>query len=106
MYDIILLYKTVKTNTYYNVLPLLIGLLGSHFDPFFAFKGVSPPLDSLLPLRAAVWQWVAIQYLSAPPPCEMRLYSLCLHQLQGDRQGVGPGILHLSVMQGNGAKDP
>ena len=60
----------VKTNTSYKLLPLL----GSQFEvdrpPFLPLKGLTAPrfCRSPPPLRAAVWQWVVIQYLSAPPP--------------------------------------
>ena len=60
----------MKTNTSNKLLPLL----GSQFEvdrpPFLPLKGLTAPrfCRSPPPLRAAVWQWVVIQYLSAPPP--------------------------------------
>ena len=59
----------MKINTSYKLLPLL----GSQFEvdrpPFLPSKGLTTPrfCRSPPPLRAAVWQWVVIQYLSAPP---------------------------------------
>ena len=63
----------VKTNTSYKLLPLL----GSQFEvdrpPFLPSKGLTAPrfCHSPAPLRAAVWQWVVIQYLSAPPGSQL-----------------------------------
>ena len=59
----------MKTNTSHKLLPLF----GSQFEvdrpPFLPSSELTAPIfwRSPLPLRAAIWQWVAIWYLSAPP---------------------------------------
>ena len=52
---------------------MLLPLLGSQFEvdrpPFLPSKRLTAPrfCRSPPPLRVAVWQWVVIQYLNAPP---------------------------------------
>ena len=59
----------MKTIPYYKWLPLL----GSQFEVYCPSFWCSTP-----PLCGSVWQWVAIQYLSAPlPPREPPLPSPC-----------------------------
>ena len=72
----------VKTNTSYKLLPLL----GSQFEvdrpPFLPSEGLTAPrfCRSPPPLRAAVWQWVVIQYLSAPPGNITHLSTIPMHR--------------------------
>ena len=68
----------MKTNTSHKLLPLF----GSQFEvdrpPFLPSSELTAPIfwRSPLPLRAAIWQWVAIWYLSAPPG-GARVVTLC-----------------------------
>ena len=82
----------MKTNTFYKLQPLS----GSQFEvdcpPFLPSKELTAPTFwlSLLPLQAAVWQWVAIWYLSAPrdlPPLghhKLKLtgFDMIIHRVQ------------------------
>ena len=63
-------FPKIKTTVSYKLLTLVFGLMLTT-PPFFAFslRKLTAPISwrSPLPLCKAVWQWVAIEYLSAPP---------------------------------------
>ena len=60
----------MKTNTSYNLLPLLGSQVEVDGLPFLPSNQMTAPRFWRLPplFRVAVWQWVAIEYLSNPPP--------------------------------------
>ena len=93
----------VKTKKYYKFLPSLGSQFEVDHSPFLPSKELTAPRfwRSPLPFCVAVWQRVAIQYLSAlPPPYECggcRLRFVLWPSGGGSRRWVG-GSLHVKMV--------